>query len=182
VKRFLRFAVILTIISIIIVTLYFFSGERREKIMLEKYGNAVTKYGYQFNVDGNLIFAVMKAESNFDETAVSDKGAVGLMQILPSTGEFISRKLNEEFDRNLLFDYETNIKYGAWYLSYLKGKFDDFICVLAAYNAGEGNVAYWLTKYSDDGIHLNSIPYKETENYVNKVKSYYNNYKKNYNY
>ena len=104
------------------------------------------------------------------------------MQILPATGKFIADSIGEEFNEKSLYSYETNIKYGTYYISYLSKKFADLSCVAAAYNAGEGNVSYWLTKYSDDGIRLNHIPYEETEKYVNKVIYNYNRYKSKYNY
>ncbi|GFR34887.1 hypothetical protein TCEA9_06990 [Thermobrachium celere] len=64
-----------------------------------------------------LVFAVIKVESNFDKNAVSNKGAVGLMQIKPSTAEYISNLLKDDsFDKSKLFDPDLNIRYGCFYL------------------------------------------------------------------
>ena len=156
--------------------------DRIEKNAILRYSDTVTMYSFKYNVDANLILAVIKAESNYNENALSNKGAIGLMQIMPSTGEYISLKLNENFNENMLFSTETNIKYGTYYLSYLINKFNSIDLVIAAYNAGEGNVLYWLSKYSVDGEKLDKIPFKETENYLSKVKKYYSDYKKFYNY
>ena len=121
-----------------------------------------------------LAFAVMKAESGFLEKAVSEAGAVGLMQLMPSTAEFVCQQNQIEFDAKRLYEGEYNVMIGCIYLNYLSSRFTDDTTVLAAYNAGEGVVRSWLknTQYSDDGLHLQSIPYPETKNYVKKVLKY----------
>lgn len=181
-NKILKVILLFLLISIIIFLVYVYCDYQRESNALQKYGDTVTKYSFLYNIDANLVLSVIKTESNFNEKSISDKGAAGLMQILPSTGVYIAESLNEEYVGQNLFDYETNIRYGTYYLSYLMKKFKDINCAAAAYNAGEGNVAYWLTKYSDDGIHLNFIPFKETQNYVEKVNKYYERYKRTYNY
>lgn len=130
----------------------------------------------QFSVDNNLIYAVMRAESNFRADACSRSGAVGLMQIMPSTAEFICTQAGTEWD---VHDPEENILLGVWYLRYLEGKFQDLDTVLAAYNAGEGVVRRWLSnpEYIDKNGFLFSIPYAETERYVHRVKNFYFCYK-----
>ena len=135
-----------------------------------KYKIIVEKYSAFYGVDENLVYAVIKTESSFDVKAVSEKGAVGLMQIIPPTAEYISEKWfgGEEYD---LFDPETNVKYGVKYLSCLIEKFNGVREGLAAYNAGEGNVGIWLDnrKYSEDGTKLDVIPFAETENYIKNI-------------
>lgn len=155
---------------------------RREQLAISLYSDSVFKYSFMYNVDANLVFAVIKAESDFDENAVSQKGAVGLMQILPSTGQFIAERLGLEYSETELFDSDTNIKLGTYYIGYLSKKFTVRETMLAAYNAGEGNVRYWLSEYSEDGEKLDLIPFKETEQYVIKVKSHFERYRKVYNY
>ena len=137
----------------------------------KKYYNYVNEYASVYNLDKNLIFAVIKTESNFDEKAVSKSGAIGLMQIMPSTAEFIAKKLNREnFKTDDLYSPKTNIEFGVFYLKYLLNKFDD-LEALCAYNAGETVVLNWLNSedYSLEQNKLNKIPYKETEWYVKKV-------------
>ena len=121
-----------------------------------------------------LTYAVMKAESGFSERAVSDAGAVGLMQLMPSTAQFVCEQNQIEFDADRLKEGEYNVMLGCIYLNYLSERFDDIKCVVAAYNAGEGVVSEWLknTEYSDDGLHLKSIPYHETKRYTKKVLNY----------
>ena len=116
-----------------------------------------------------LVYAVMKAESGFDENTVSRAGAVGLMQLLPSTAEFIVRR--EGLAEGDLLDGAYNTMIGCRYLSYLIGRFSDEHTAVCAYNAGEGTVRAWLRDpaYSSDGKTLQTIPYPETRAYEKKV-------------
>ena len=131
-----------------------------------------------------MIYSIIKVESSFDENAESNKGARGLMQITPSTGEWIAEKLKiEEFHSDYLFVPETNIMMGTWYFKYLAEKFDnDISLAIAAYNAGPGNVQNWLKdkQISENGQDLSKIPYKETENYIKKFDNAYEQYKELY--
>ena len=130
-----------------------------------------------FATDSRLIYAVMKVESGFNGRAVSTKGACGLMQLLPSTFEYVTEKTN--LLNGDIFDEETNVCAGWRYIDRLSKEFHGTRETLAAYNAGEGTVRGWLKdeRYSKDGKTLDVIPYEETENYVKKVTFYYNLYK-----
>ena len=89
----------------------------------------------------------------------------------------------ENYEKEDLFDPKLNIEIGTWYLEKLEREFDgDWDNILAAYNGGSGNVNKWLKdeEYSKDGKTLDKIPFKETENYVKKVKADYDSYKKIY--
>ncbi len=125
----------------------------------------------QYGVDELLVYAVMKAESGFDECAVSSAGAVGLMQLLPSTAQFVCAREGLAYESDKLFAGEYNARLGTLYLKYLLGKFECVETALAAYNAGEGVVRGWLYNktLSPDGKSLVKIPYPETERYVKKV-------------
>ncbi len=124
--------------------------------------------------DPPLVFAVIKAESGFRSDAMSSAGAVGCMQLLPSTAKFICEREEIEFVYSRLKEKEYNITLGCLYLNYLFKKFSDKETVLAAYNAGEGIVSEWLknSKYSPDGKTLILVPYPETRAYVKKVIKY----------
>ena len=117
-----------------------------------------------------LAYAVMKAESNFEESAVSSAGAVGLMQLLPSTAQFIAERSGIPFLPERLFDGEYNTRLGCAYLAYLLERFEEETA-LAAYNAGEGTVQGWLSdpRCSEDGRTLFQIPYAETRRYLKKI-------------
>lgn len=142
----------------------------------QKYREDVTDASSAYGIEEELLFAVMRAESNFRPDAVSSAGAVGLMQLMPSTARFIERQAG--FSCDLLIPAE-NIRAGAWYLRYLLTRFEGEREVLAAYNAGEGTVRSWLRDgaYSDDGAHLKGIPYAETARYVDRINFFRNCYK-----
>lgn len=124
----------------------------------------------KYDVAKDLIYAVIKAESNFDADAVSAKGAAGLMQIMPDTAAFVAAEMGmQSID---LLDKGQNLEMGVWYLSYLQTKFEDRRAVVAAYNAGESVVSRWLK----DGS-LDDIPYPETKGYVGKVEFFQKTYK-----
>lgn len=140
----------------------------------KKYQDYVSKYSTEYNLERAVVYAIIKTESNFESAAVSRSGAVGLMQLLPSTAKWIADELGEIFDNNNLFDPETNIKYGCFYLRYLMDKFYDINTVICAYNAGEGVVRAWLD--NDGVLDESKITYLETKNYLKKVKNYINIY------
>ena len=141
-----------------------------------RYGGIVRKTAGEFGLESEFVFAVIRTESNFKADARSSAGAVGLMQIMPPTAEFIGRSTGENFD---LYDAEDNIRMGCWYLAYLSKRFSDRTEILAAYNAGEGIVRSWLQNedYCDKNGKLKTIPYPETQRYVRRVKNFYNCYK-----
>ncbi|MCL2321313.1 MAG: lytic transglycosylase domain-containing protein [Oscillospiraceae bacterium] len=147
----------------------------------KKYSTYVDYFANKYKLDKYLVYSVIKVESNFKETAISNKGAVGLMQIMPETGTWISQKMGMVgYTDDMLVDTETNIKMGSFYLSDLSEEFHgDINLMIAAYNGGRGNVKNWLSdpKYSDDGRNLKSIPFDETSNYLVKIKFTYKIYK-----
>ena len=103
------------------------------------------------------------------------------MQMMPSTFTWLSSSehLNENLSYAELYDPETSIRYGTYYLRYLFEKFKNWDNVFAAYNGGEGNVAKWLEDptYADGRGGLRTIPFKETRNYVKRVNSAIDHYK-----
>ena len=128
------------------------------------------------SADEYLVAAVAREESSFNPAAVSQTGAIGLMQIMPSTGRLISKGLGRpSFDSKELFDPEINFAFGSWYLGSLLKRFDnDMVLAIASYNAGPAAVERWMgvLPVSADEF-IESIPYPETRNYAKKVlKSY----------
>ncbi len=144
------------------------------------YRDLTLQYARIYNVDPLLLAAVMKAESNFDHRAVSKKGARGLMQIMPDTGTWIASRMGDAaFDPEVLFEPETSIKLGAWYIADLRKEFrGDTILVLAAYNGGRGNVKNWFEGKEHSGtlIKIKQIPFPETRHYIKKVLWYHRIY------
>ena len=137
-----------------------------------KYENLIREYAD----DPGVIASIIRVESRYNSKAVSAKGAIGLMQLMPDTAAFVAHSMGESFVNNNLFDSETNIKYGSWYFSYLQNKFETLEETLAAYNAGEGNVRKWKA----EGKTLEEIPFPETREYVRKVKSFIQHYNKKF--
>lgn len=127
------------------------------------YDGMIKRHGQLHGIDPGLIKAVMKAESNFNPNAMSHKGAQGLMQLMPETARLM--KVDNPFDP------DENIRGGTKYLKYLEETFGGNLdLILAAYNAGPARVKEH---------NMNIPPYDETRTYVQRVKSYYNSFKKN---
>lgn len=142
-----------------------------------KHVKYIETYSKEYEIDPYLIMGVIKAESNFENDAVSSKNATGLMQITKSTAGWIADKLElEDFDYDKdIIKPEINIMMGCFYIDYLLDMYSGReICSVAAYNAGFNNVDSWLLneEYSKDGITLHKIPFPETEKYVKKVSNY----------
>ena len=151
-------------------------GEKMMKIMYsKKYENLVVIYSEKYQVDSDLIFALIKAESNFNSSAVSGKGAKGLMQLMEETAKDVSKKTDlkiepDEIGEKLL-QADVNIELGTKYISILLEKYNNTAIALTAYNAGIGTVDNWIEKgvIKKDGEDIQNIPYKETNNYVRKI-------------
>ena len=147
------------------------------------YREYVKEYSHRLNLDPLLVHALIREESRFNPNAESKSRAMGLMQILPSTGEWIAKKIGEKgYEEGSLFQPEPNIKLGTWYLAYLLEKFDgNFILALIAYNGGPTNVTNWLKKSSEDiDEFIEGIPLSEPKRYVKKVMASYAIYKQIY--
>jgi soluble lytic murein transglycosylase len=131
-------------------------------------------------VDPFLLAAVTKVESGFDPHARSSAGAVGLMQVMPDTANWVSQQIGfDDFHADLLYQPEVNLLIGCWYLSDLLNEFDGNItAALAAYNAGRGNVGTWLRSGQWNGTKrdLKNIPFPETREYVKSVLRNYEIY------
>jgi len=148
-----------------------------------KFENEIKTYSKIYDLDASIVASLINVESSYNSIAMSNKNAIGLMQIKLETANYLDeisdRKLISE---NELFNTETNIKYGCEYLRYLLNKFDDVYTAIASYNAGETRVRNWLknTDYSMDKKTLINIQFKETENYIKKIKNNIKFYKKIY--
>lgn len=169
--------IILSVIIILGGVIYLEGGRVKSLLYPRKYSVYVEKYAEQYNIDENLVYSIIKAESKFKEDALSRRGAKGLMQIADITRDWAIEQLELSDDIDI-YDPETNIRIGCWYLNTLYKEFGKIDLVIAAYNGGSGNVKKWLAdeQYSKDGESLYIIPFYETEKYVIKVKKYYEQY------
>ena len=140
---------------------------------LEHY-ELIEKYSEEYGLDPAMVCALIQAESGFNADATSPKGAKGLMQLMDDTASWIAPQIPiENFNVFRIKEPELNIRLGCWYLGYLNKRFNgDLTLMVAAYNAGSGNIDKWLDdeKYSTDGKTLDRIPYEETKKYVAKIK------------
>lgn len=159
-------------------------AEEKARYRLE-YRDLIETYAAQQSLDPALVAAVIYTESRFDPQAVSYLGARGLMQIMEDTGPWIAGHLsdtnNYTFDR--MYEPESNIRYGTWYLGFLSRLFDgDAVKMLAGYHAGQNRVLGWLENpaYSTDGKNLEEIPLPDTDQYVERVLQAYEMYKKHH--
>ena len=171
---------VLVIICIFIIGIFMLKDKILIKFYPDKYSDYVEKYSEEYGVDRNLVYAVIKQESNFREKAKSSKGAKGLMQIMNDTAIEIADELG--YSGVNLYNAETNINIGTKYLADLIEKYENPKIAIAAYNAGFGNVDKWIAQgvIKEDGSNLEEIPYRETEIYLRKVMKNYEMYNKLY--
>jgi soluble lytic murein transglycosylase len=139
---------------------------------------AANRYG----LDPNLLLAVMRVESAYQKHIVSYAGAVGLMQIMPRTGQLIAHALgHDDFTPADLLDPRLNLEFAAWYLSSLIHRFDGRLpLAIAAYNGGPHNVRRWIQGSADGtpvDVLLERIPFTQTHRYVRKVLVHYEAYR-----
>jgi peptidoglycan lytic transglycosylase len=135
----------------------------RSRYPLE-YEHVIRAYAGERKLDPSLVAAVIYAESRFDPNVRSSAGAVGLMQVLPETGEFIAKSTGgTDFVEADLRNPDINVRYGTWLLEHLRARYDgDVETALAAYHAGPTNVDEW--RRSGTGIE-----FPETRAYVAEV-------------
>lgn len=149
------------------------------------YWQTIVSAARRYGIDPYFVAAIIREESQFRSEALSPAGARGVMQVMPATGEWIARMTGiRDFDRAKLYDADTNITIGTWYLSYLMKRFkSDLYLVSAAYNAGPEVVAAWVGAgrgAADRDLFVETIPYRETRGYVKKVLRNYAEYRRIY--
>lgn len=150
----------------------------------QKYPEIVGKSAEKYGLEPELVYAVIRAESNFDPDARSRAGALGLMQLMPETFDWLQRKQDGKivYAREDLLRPEVNVDYGCRYFSMMIKKYGVLRTAACAYNAGTGAVDEWLADaaLSPDGKNLRRVPYEETRNYADAVERNYEQYKKLY--
>ena len=162
-KKLIKFIIKLFIIIFLVELVYLY-------FIPKKYDDIIDKYSTEYNVDKSLVKAVIFKESRFKETAVSSKGAIGLMQLMPSTALWLMNKLKIEDYK--IESADNNIRLGTYYLSYLMNLMDsDEEHALLAYNAGPENAKRWVNSegYSKEDMD-NYVDFNETRKYVREIK------------
>ena len=174
-----KIILIALIILLLIFVLFKLKDEVLKKLYPIEYSEYVYKYSEENNIDPLLVFSIIKAESNFKRSATSNSGAIGLMQVMPETAKEMLEIIGDDYIiKEQLYNPEQNIKIGTKYYSWLYKKYNNPQLVIAAYNAGIGNVDKWISDgiIKEDGSDLENIPYKETNNYVRKILRNYRIY------
>ena len=175
-ERQRRALIMAVVVFALALAVYFLSQSepvQRRYLYPYPYQELVELYAKANGVDSALVASVIMNESRFQNDARSPRGAIGLMQIMPETAQWIALQLGDDnFSLEKLHEPETNIRYGVWYLAELQREFaGNNILALAAYNAGRGTVRDWI----EEGdwpwtFHaLDKIPYPETRSYVKNV-------------
>lgn len=180
------FFTLIGVFCIVFVLYAIFYEEIRKTIYPIKYEAEIFAVAEANGIPPEKMHAVVKTESDYDAEAVSRVGARGLMQLMgetaSDTAKLLGEAYDEEKDADRLFEAELNLRYGGAYLKRLYELYGDWTVAHAAYNAGPGNVNKWLKDraYSPDGKVLESVPFAETEKYLEKVARYEKIYKELY--
>ena len=185
-KKLTKFLIICIILSSIFFIL--FKVIDTDKIVMKKiyplkYTEYVEKYSKEYNIDSYIIYAIIKAESNFNENAKSKSDAIGIMQIMELTAKEIADKMELDITNEILYEPELNIQLGIKYFASLLEKYNNnYSMAIIAYNAGIGNVDKWIKEgtIKEDGTDLENVPFKETNNYIRKILRNYEIYKELY--
>jgi len=180
--RFLRWYRVLPLLAIVVTLaacVVFDAGPvvlARTFLYPVSHADQIQESADRHGVDARLVCAVIKCESGWDATVTSSAGAVGLMQVMPSTAESLAEMGIVDataWDPDDLTDPATNIEYGSAYLAYLQDNLSSMDEVVAAYNAGIGTVNQWR---SDGGDIVDNITYPETSRYLERVNRAYAGY------
>ena len=177
-KNAKKLLIILVAIILIVIVARCFNKLMMKMIYKKDYSEYVIKYSQKYEVDENLIYALIKAESNFKADAVSNKNAQGLMQLMFATAEEVANKNGIELTEENILNPDININIGTKYISTLLEKYECVELAIAAYNAGIGNVDKWIEKgiIKSDGSDIENIPFRETNTYVRKIMRDYKIY------
>jgi soluble lytic murein transglycosylase len=149
------------------------------------YWDSVVSWSRKYGQDPYFVAAIIREESQFHAEALSPAGARGVMQVMPATGKWVAKTIRVTgFDPDKLFDSDTAINIGTWYIGHLMKRFrGDALFAAAAYNAGPDAVSAWLNKNgpgAERDEFVESIPFTETRGYVKKVMRNYAEYRRIY--
>lgn len=174
---------VLALAGILLMTLFRRQISRAE--YPQRYPEYVDRYAELYDLDPLILHSFIRTESNFNPTAQSDAGARGLMQITQDTFDWIKLKIapSEDLTFEDLYDPETSIRFGSYFVSYCLTRYNgDLATAAAAYHSGVGTVDGLLAddRYSADGVTLTHYPYPQMRRYVQKITSCYQRYQETY--
>lgn len=188
-KTLLRSALIIAIIAVSVLF-----GVLYQKISVSvdkskypiEFHDSVAECSERFSVPENVIFAVIKNESDFDSSLLSDEGEIGLMQISPEDFEVAKTALKDNYDIGMMYDPATNVRYGTYMLSSMYIRLGSWKAVYAAMAVGGDTVEEWLSNEEYSEISENSkpklktIPDKEADKFVERMTDTAEKYKNLY--
>lgn len=154
---------------------YIFKRDTYQKM----YTDEVTKYSEQFGIDESFVYAVIKIESNFDQYAHSNAGAIGLMQIIEDSFNWVSGKLGEDdIEFEDMYIPDNSIRYGCYMLSYLYNKYESYELAAAAYHSGMTTVDSWIENGTVDPFEpdVDCFIGDNTRHYVKKIMRAFDKY------
>lgn len=174
--------VITALLLVFVIILYNCIILTAQTLYPKKYSDLIEKVSAELEIESVLLYAMIETESGFDKDAVSDAGAMGLTQITPETFQWLQTKTKTSYGDEALFEPEISIYFGAFFIKLLLDEFKHVDVAFAAYHAGRGQVNEWLAdpRYSSDGEALDTIPFEDTSNYVEKVNKNIKKYNKIY--
>lgn len=180
----LRWLAVLAALGILLVSVFFRTRIARAQYPC-RYADTVSRYAEMYDIDPLVLYAFIRTESNFNPNAQSDAGARGLMQITEVTFDWIKLKIapDEALTFDDLFDPETNIRFGSYFVAYCLQRYgSDLATAAAAYHSGVGTVDGLLadSACSPDGQTLSHYPYPQMRRYVHKVTTAYQRYQEVY--
>jgi len=183
-KKRVPWIVLLCMIGLALVVLLFAKlvvpKERQESYPIA-YTDELMAAAEEFDLDPCMVAAQVFCESSYNPEAVSAVGAIGLMQIMPETGEWLATKIDIPggYSTERLTEPAVNLRLGCWYMSFLCKRYDgQWKEALTAYIAGQGMVDKWLSdpELSKDGKHLDLIPGQDAKEYAEKVMNTHEKY------
>lgn len=179
-KKLVRKRVLLPLF-VLVVIIVFFNSRWLGWIYPIEYKEEIRTHASAYEVDPFLVAAIIRVETNFQPSMESKKGALGVMQLMPNTAQWIMEQahLDNMSLETVKHEIDPNIQIGTWYLRQLNRQFGgNNVAVIAAYNAGPGNVKSWLSSGKWDGTleDVKDIPFGETRHYVQRVLYYYKQY------
>ena len=151
---------------------------KNESYPLE-YSEAVNRYSEEYGIDSAFVYAVIRTESHFDPNAVSDAGAIGLMQIIEDSFDWVSKRLGEdELCFNDMFIPENSVRYGCFMLGFLYERYGSYELAAAAYHSGMGEVDSWISSGTVDKSSPDTADFQgsNTRHYVGKIMRAYDKY------
>lgn len=150
------------------------------QVYQKRYSEEVERYSREFSVDPALIYSVIYTESGFNPEAKSEVGAIGLMQIIEDSFDWVAMKLErQDLEFSDMYTPEYSIMFGCYMLSYLYERYGSIELTAAAYHSGMGTVDRWIAagEVDPENVRLEDIQGANTSHYVRKILRAYKYYK-----